>query len=138
MKTALVSVALALAFVGCASDPKEDAEKERERSREEIRQMLEEVIAAMKDNKPEVYHARLCRAEREAYPLEEMRKNWNESREENAQAAASMQVKSVAPDQSNPNIATVLLSVPSDPRGNVMREAIREDGVWRIRNFPAK
>jgi hypothetical protein len=131
MKTALAVALLALA--GCASDPKEEAAKDRERSREEIRRVAEEVIGAMRDNHPEIYHARLCRAQREGYPLEDMRRDWSETRTEMSQLAASMQVKTVAVDEANPNIASVLVAAPSHPRQNLLIEAIREDGEWRIR-----
>ena len=128
----LVLLAVALA-TGCASDPKEVAAKDRERSREEIRKLTDEVIGAMRDNQPEIYHARLCRSQREAYTLEDMKKDWSESHAEMAQVAASMQVKTVALDEANPNIASVLVAAPNHPRQNLLIEAIREDGEWRIR-----
>jgi hypothetical protein len=131
MRTALALFVIALA--GCATDPKEEAAKDREKSREEIQRVAEEVIAAMRDNQPEIYHARLCRAQREGYPLEDMRKDWSETHAEMAQLASSMQVKTVAVDEANPNIASVLVAAPSHPRQNLLIEAIREDGVWRIR-----
>ncbi|MEK7467582.1 MAG: hypothetical protein AAB074_09235 [Planctomycetota bacterium] len=131
MKTAFALFAVALA--GCATDPKEVAARDRERSREEIRRVADEVIGAMRDNHPEVYHAHLCRAQREGYPLEDMRRDWSESHAEMSQLASSMQVKTVAVDEANPNIASVLVAAPNHPRQNLLIEAIREDGAWRIR-----
>lgn len=131
MKTAVALVTLVLA--GCASDPKAEAAKDRERSREEIQRVTEEVIGAMRDNRPEVYHALLCRAQREGYALDDMRKDWAETHIEMSQLASSMKVKTVAVDEANPNIASVLVAAPNHPRQNLLIEAIREDGEWRIR-----
>lgn len=133
MKPARLALLAAALAAGCASDPKADAAKDRERSKEEIRRVTDEVIAAIRDNQPEVYHARLCRSQREAYPIEDMKKDWAESRAEMAQVAVSMQVKTVAVDEANPNIASVLVAAPNHPRQNLLFEAIREDGEWRIR-----
>ena len=58
----LASTFLIAIAAGCASDPKAEAAKDREKSREEIRQVTEEIIAAMRENRPEAYHERLCRA----------------------------------------------------------------------------
>lgn len=133
MKPARLALLAAALAAGCSSDPGEIAAKDREKSQEEIRRVTDEVIGAMKDNRPEVYHARLCRSQREAYPLEELRRDWTESHAEMAQLAASMQVKTVALDEANPNIASVIVAAPNHPRQNLLFEAIREDGEWRIR-----
>ncbi|MCE9582615.1 MAG: hypothetical protein K8T20_09000 [Planctomycetes bacterium] len=135
LATALIAAALA---AGCASDPKAEAAKDRESSKEEIRKVTEEVIAAMKENRPDAYYERLCRAQREAYPLEDMRKDWNDSKADMRQMAASMAVKTVAVDEANPNIASVLVSAPGHPQGTLLIEAIREEGIWRIREMRSK
>jgi hypothetical protein len=121
-----------LFLLGCSS-PDKDAERDRERSREEITRVIEDVIAAMREHRPEAYHAHLCRSQRDAYPLEEMRREWTESRALLEQQAASMKVKTVAIDKESPDAATVLVSAPAHPRQNLMFEAIREEGVWKIR-----
>lgn len=133
MKAAAAALLAAFACAGCASDPKEAAAEARQRSKEEIQAMLEEVIAAIRENRPEVYFERLCLLQRNAYPLDEMREDWSANRALLEQMSASMTVKTIAVDESDPNVATAIVSAPNHPLKNLPFVVIRENGAWRIR-----
>lgn len=122
-----------LLLAGCAASPEEEAERSRERSRSEIRRVVEEVIAAMREGNPEVYHARLCRAQREGYPLADMKRDWEDNGALLRQRAAGLAIKTVEVDRANPNAATILLHAPNHPVQDLMFLGVREDGVWKLR-----
>jgi len=131
MKT-LHLLVLAVFASGCATDPKEEAARSREKASVEIRQLVQDVIDAMKQNRPEVYHERLCKSQRDAYPIEDVRKDWEEAKGLIQERAASMEVKRVAVDESNPNVATVTVSAPLHPLKELPFQALRENGEWKI------
>lgn len=143
MRLALSVLAL-LAVAGCASTQPGSA-RDVEQSKEQIQVMIEDVIKSMLENKPEIYYNHLCERDRRTRPLEELVEAYEAEGEFMRERALSMSVAEIGVGDSafdergdklkitNPNIASVMIEAPNHPWRLLLIEAIREGGVWKIR-----
>ncbi|MBI2923010.1 MAG: hypothetical protein HYY18_18295 [Planctomycetes bacterium] len=136
-KLALVlPLAAAVLAAGCGNDPEEAKKKEVEDSKEEITELIEATIHAMQQMKPEVYHASLCEADRNRYPLETCRQDWEENAQLIREQSGSLRLHTIAIDKDDPNIASVVLDAPNHPNGKLLFTTIREFDKWKIQHPP--
>jgi hypothetical protein len=124
-----------LAFLpaACGGGPEKERERDRQKSEEEIRAMSEEVLVAMRENRPEVYWNHLCERDRNARPLAQLRDDWNADREFLRDRASGVTVYKVVFENQDPNLANVWITGPNVPEGFRAFDAVRFEGIWKIR-----
>lgn len=134
----ILPLALAAAFLaaGCKPDPEEAKKDKVEEAKEEIRELIDATIMAMQQMKPEIYHASLCETDRNRYPLETCRQDWEENAQLIREQSGSLRLHTIAIDKDDPNIASVVLDAPNHPNGKLLFTTIREFDKWKIQHPP--
>lgn len=95
--------------------------------------MSEEVLVAMRENRPEVYWNHLCARDRSARPLDQLRADWNTDREFLRDRASGVTVYKVVFENQDPNLANVWITGPNVPESFRAFDAVRLEGVWKVR-----
>lgn len=133
----IVALAAGLGVTAGCSDPKtrEENRKKEEAAaaREEITEMLELVIAGVREVNARPYYEHLCEEQRNQRSLEEVQSDWNDQKQLLQERMGGAKLVQVGVDTENSNLASAVIDAPNHPLRKLLFDLVKENGSWKIR-----